>query len=173
MGHGHETGARSEEALVLVEEQFAAVVHRDDADDDAAPVAQQLPGDDVAVVFHDGEDDLVAFLHAGFAEGCGQEVDALGGAAREDDFVRGAGVQEAAHRLARCLVQLGGLLGEEVHAAVHVGIDGVVFVGNGIDHATGLLRGGSVIQIDERAAIDRAAQDGKVFPDFLYIVHVS
>ena len=169
VGDAHQTGALVEERGIRVGQELAAVGHGDDADDDAPAVAQELPGDDVAVVLHDGDDDLVALAEEGFTERRSQEVDALGGSACEDNLARGAGVDELADGLACPFVQLGRLLGEEVDAAVHVGIDRVVLLGNGIDHAAWFLRGGAVVEIDERLAVDRAAENGEVFPYLLYI----
>ena len=66
-------------------------------------------------------------------------------------------------------MKLSGLLGEEMHAAVYVGIHRIVFLRDGVDHTSGLLRRGTVVKIDKRTAIDRAAQDGKVFAYLCYI----
>ena len=89
--HADNAGTFGEEPFVFVEQQLATVVHRDDAKLDALAHLQQLPGDDVAVVLHGGDDDLVALAEEGFAEAGGKQVDALRGAAGEDDFVRQAG----------------------------------------------------------------------------------
>ena len=55
-------------------------------------------------------------------EGIGDEVDRLGGVAGEDDLLGAAGVEEAAHLLARVLVGLGRGIGEIVQAAMDVGV---------------------------------------------------
>ena len=69
MADADDAGARGEEALILVEEQLAALVDGYDLDHDAALACLELPGHDVGVVLHDGDDDLVALGHAGFGEG--------------------------------------------------------------------------------------------------------
>ena len=51
---------------------------------------QQLPGHDVAVMLHLREQDFVAGFDVLRAPGLGHEVDALGGAASENDFVGAA-----------------------------------------------------------------------------------
>ena len=162
---------RGEEPFVFIQQQFAAVVHGDDAKHDAALGGLQLPGDDVAVVLHGGDDDLVARLHLRLAEGGRQEVDALRGASGEDDFAGRAGVDKPAHGLAAGFVQLCGLLGEEMHATVYVGVSIIVFVGDGFDHRAGFLRGGAVVQVDQRLAVDGAAEDGEVGAYLLDVVH--
>ena len=171
VGNADKFGLRGEEAFVFIQEQLAAVVHGDDAKHDAAPGGLQLPGDDVAVMLHGRDDDFVASLHLRLAEGGGQEVDALRGAAGEDDFVRRAGVDKPTHGLAAGFVQFGGLLGEEVYAPVHVGIGVIVFIGNGLDHLPGFLRGGAVVEVDQRLAVDGAAEDREVGAYLVDVVH--
>ena len=65
----------------------------------AGALGEQLPRDDVAVVLHLGEQDLVAGLDVLRAPGLRDEVDALGGAAGEDDLVGTARVDEVAARV--------------------------------------------------------------------------
>jgi hypothetical protein len=48
------------------------------------------------VVLDPGDDDLVALLPIAAAPALGDEVDGLGGAADEDDLLRGRRVEEAA-----------------------------------------------------------------------------
>ena len=69
----------------------------------------------------------------------GHEVDALGGAAGEDDLLRGGGAEEALHLRARGLVGVGGLHRELVHAAVDVGVVRLVDRALGVDHRPRLL----------------------------------
>ena len=173
VGDADQFGLRGEQFLVFIQQEVAFIVHGDDAEHDAALQGLELPGDDVAVVLHRGDDDLVACLHLRLTEGGCQQVDALRGAAGEDDFVCRAGVDELAHGLAAGLVQLRGLLGEEVHAAVHVGVGVVVFVGDGLHHLAGLLGGGAVVQVDQGLAVDGAAQDGEIGAYLLDFVHKS
>jgi hypothetical protein len=71
-------------------------------DDRAGLLGDQLPRHDVGVVLERRQQDLVAALQAWRALGLRDEVDGLGGAAREDDFARRGGIHEAAHALARC-----------------------------------------------------------------------
>ena len=162
VGRTHQPGAGRKEAFVGVEPQGAGIVHRNDLDDDAFALTQHLPRHDVGVVLHDGEYHFVAFVEKAIAQRRSHEVEAFGRAAREDDFGRRARTDEGPHAFAGLLVQVGGLLREEVDAAVHVGVDRVVFVHHGLDDAARFLRGGGVVQVDEGAAVHLAAQDGKV-----------
>ena len=58
-----------------------------------------------------------------------------------------------------------------MHATVHVGVGVVVFVGDGLHHLAGLLRGGAVVQVDQGLAVDGAAQDGEVGAYLVDVVH--
>ena len=81
-----------------------------------------MPRHDVGVVLHDREHDLVALADA-MRRRSRDQVDRLGGVAGEDDLLGAArALRKRAHRLARVLVRLGGRVGEEVQAAMHVGV---------------------------------------------------
>ena len=72
-----------------------------------APVAlaEQLPRHDVRVVLHRRDEHLVAGADVGVAPGARDQVDALGGVAREDDLAHRPRVDERAHLLARAFVR--------------------------------------------------------------------
>jgi len=74
--------------------QTAVTVDREESELRAGALGQELPRHDVAVVLHLGEQDFVAALDELGAPRRGDEVDPLGGAAGEDDFVGAAGVEE-------------------------------------------------------------------------------
>ena len=123
------------------------------------------------MVLHDGEDNLVALVQEGLAVAGGHQVEALGRAAGKDYLGGTAGVEKGPDALARRLVEVGGLLGEEMHAAVDVGVDGIILVRDGLDHGPRLLGGGGVVEVDERPPVDFAAEDGKVAAHLFYIIH--
>lgn len=105
------------------------------------------------------------------AEACGHKVDAFSGAACEDYLVGATGIDESAHGVAGGFVEVGGFLGKEMDTAVDVGICVVVFVRHGFNHLSGLLGCGGVVEVNKRAAVDLAAEDGEVGTDFFYIIH--
>src|SRR5207237_1919525 len=122
-------------------------------------LAKNLPGHDIGVMLHAGYDDLVAMSDIGASPGLRDEVDALGGPTNENDLPWIRGIQESLHRYARLFVVFGGQLGKHVHAAMDIGILRRVIADYGIDDRLGLLRGGRVIQINERLAMDLARED--------------
>ena len=46
-------------------------------------------------------------------------------------------------------MQVGGLLREIVHAAVHIGVHIEIFLAHGIEHAERFLCGGGIVEIDQ------------------------
>ena len=86
-GDGDELGRGAQQPLVFVEDHLAAVVHGRDAQTGARLGDELLPGHDVRVVLELGDDDLVALADVLAAPALGDEVDAFGGAADEDDLV--------------------------------------------------------------------------------------
>ena len=161
MSHADKTRTVGEELFVFVEQQTACVVDGNHLDADAAPLGKQLPRHNVGVMLHDGEDDLVALPHHLLAEGGGHQVDGFCGAPGKDNLLHLGGIDEAAHRLAGGLVQVGGLLREIVHAAVHVGIDIEILVAHGVEHTQRFLRGGGIVEIHQRTVIDLPRENGE------------
>ena len=150
----------AEELFVLVHTEPTVVGDRHHTQADALSCLKKLPRDDVAVVLHLAEDDLVALLHKSLSEAGCHEVDALGSAAREDNLTGAAGIQETAYRFARCLVQICCLLRKEMHAAMHVGIDVVVFLRHRLHDLSRLLRRRCIIEIDKGVlAVEDLVQD--------------
>ena len=162
MGEGDDARPLSEHGSVGVEIDDPAAVDRDGAKHGAGLRTEQLPGDDVRMMLETRDDDLVARQQARPAVGLRDEVDRLGRAADKDDFGRGGGVDEAPHLLARALVEGRRLLGERVHAAVHVGVVRARVVGDRIDDRGGLLRRSRVVEIGERVAIDASREHGEI-----------
>ena len=168
-----QAGALADVFVEQVGAQQPVVADGQVAHHDAAALGLHLPGHDVGVVLHVGEQHLVAGLHVCRAEGGCHQVDGLGGAACEDDFGRGAGVEESAHALACCFVQLGGLLAEVVHASVHVGVGVEVLAAHGVEHRQRLLRGGGIVEVNQRAAMHLPREYGEVAAYDVDVIHKS
>ena len=116
------TLAPSTQAVEVGEVEVAVGADRDPAQLDAELGGEQVPRDDVGVVLELGEHDGVAGPEVGAAPGLGHEVERLGGVLGEDDLAGCAGADEAGDLRAGALERGGGLLGDEVDAAVHVGV---------------------------------------------------
>ena len=161
--------ARPEQLLILLEHDFAAVVHGNDAQHGAFLLGDHLPGHDLGVVLEHREHDFVARLQELPAVGVGDEIDAFGRAADEDDFLDRRCTEERLHLFAGLFVGVGRAGGQRVGAAMDVRIVVLVKVRNRVDHALRLLRGGGVVEPGQRLAVDLLPQDGKVLADRRHI----
>ena len=170
VSNAHQTRAAAEDLLQSLERESAVVAHGYHADAYAQPLLQELPGNDVAVMLHLAHYHLVALAHERLAETTGHQIDALCGAAGEEYLAGAACAYEAAHSLACLLVQVGGLLREEVHATVHIGIHIIIFVHHRLHHEAWLLGGGGIVKIYKRIlVIHLPAQNGEVGAYLLYV----
>ena len=70
-------------------------------------------------------------------------------------------MQEILHCFARILEFFGCPFREVVHAAMNVGIVAFVIADDRIDHCPGLLRGGGIVQINQRTPVDFCCRIGK------------
>ena len=166
VGERHKAGRVGKQVLVGVEVALAAVAHRHHAQAHTLAAPYELPGHDVAVVLHGRDDNLVAVVEH-VAKGRRHQVDSLGRAAGEDHLLRGAGIDVVAHLLACGLDTVGSLLGDGVHAAVHVGLVHVVHVFDGLHHTARSLRGGSVVEIYQVVPVDLAGEYRVLGPDLV------
>ena len=132
----------------------------------------QLPRDQVGVVLHLGDDDLVARLQVRAPPRVRDQVERLRRRAREHDLALPGRTDERGDLRARAFVQLSRLFGQRVHAAVHVRVVMLVEVDEAVDHAPRLLRRGRVVQPDERlVAVHAALEDREVLANDLGIEH--
>jgi hypothetical protein len=136
----HDPGFLVQQALEGFQVELAVVGDGDEPQDDPLPLPQEVPGDDVGVVLHLRQHDLVAGLQRR-AQAGGDQVDGLG-AALGEHHLRRRRVDEPRHGLAGVLVGVGGLVRQGVQAAVHVGVGMLHGVDHGVDHRPGLLGGG-------------------------------
>ncbi len=118
---------------------------------------QHLPGDQVGVVLHHGQDDQVPGTQLRPSPGRGDQVDRFGGVAREDELGRIGRADEGGNTPPGRLVGLGGLFRQPVDAAMDVGVLVLVEVGHRLEHGPRLLGRGGRIEVDQVDAGTRFA----------------
>src|SRR5687768_13322512 len=124
-----------------------------------------MPGDEIGMMLHRGDENLVARFDVRITPTAGHQVDAGGAARSEDDFACVPRANESSDFLARFLVLLGTAFAKRVDAAVDVGIIALVNSAKHLDDLPRPLRAGCVVQEDERAvAVDHLLEDWKVRP---------
>ena len=171
--HGDDTGFRAKHLQIGVHVQLAFVAYRDHLEHGACLPGEHLPGNDVGVVLHGRDDDLVAFTQTRPPVALRHQVDGFGAAANENHFTAIVGVDESLGRVPGAFVVGGRPLAQGVYATMHVGVVPLVVVTHGIDDAPGLLTGGAVVQIDEWMAVHLLVQNGKILAHFVYVVKVA
>src|SRR6266849_721525 len=95
VGYGDDFGSRSQQLLEVLEQQLATVADWCNSQPSALLVAQDLPGHDVGVMLHGGDEYFVAGVNVSAAVGLRHEVDTFRGATNKDDLARIGGVEEA------------------------------------------------------------------------------
>ena len=155
-----------EQAIERGHVQVRAFEQRDRLQHRAAVAAEHLPGNQVRVVLHLGDHDLVAGGERP-TQSLGDEIDAFGGPPREHDLLARARASERPHRVARGLVQLRRLLAEGVDRAVHVRVAPLVVAPDRLDHRRRLLARRRRVQIVERMPVDDPLEDREVGPSDL------
>src|SRR2546430_2427041 len=124
---------------------------------------EQLPGDEVAVVLHFGEDNQVSGRDIGITPAIGHKIDAFSGVACEDDLFALASVDEAGYFHARPFHLGGSFLADLVDTAMDVGMSGLVIGAHGLNDTIGLLRTRRAVEVNQRFAVYLAREYWEVF----------
>ena len=163
-----ELRALGEELLVVVDEQFAAIVDGHDLQLRALLLAEHLPRHDVRVVLEVRDDDLVAGADELAAVAVHHEIDALGAARREDDLALFLRVQEALHAAACAFIGVGRDCGQRVDAAMDVRVLVRLVAHEAVDDLLRHLARRGVVEEGQRLAVRmHVAQDREVGADAL------
>ncbi len=166
VGKRDELRPQSQQDLEHLELQESVVGDRHEFEVAVLLLDEDLPGHQVGVVLHLGQQDAVAAANVPSSPRVGHEIDGLGGVADEHDLVCVGGVDQPRRHRSGAFVGRRGALGELVDAAVDVrGVLGVIGV-HGLDHGERLLARGGAVQVDERLAqaVD-GSQDREVGAD--------
>ena len=130
----------SREIVESVELKLTRIVDRDVSEGSARPAGDKLPRHEVGVVLELGNDNRIAGTEILEAPRIRNEVDRLGGAAREDDLPLRRSVDERSNRPPGSLVALGRALCQPVDATMDVRVLVLVESAHPIENLTGLLR---------------------------------
>src|SRR5262245_49625073 len=93
-----------EKVFVFVDDQIAVFVHWDNANRCTFFLGKLLPGNDVRMLFHLADDDLVTFANEFSPIRKCDKIDALGRPADKDTFLRLARIYEAFYFFTRGFV---------------------------------------------------------------------
>ena len=152
MGDGDQPGLGGDGGQHGLGVQITVGVHIDPFQYDTLTFAQEMPWHDVGVMFHDGQDHLIARLKPGGGPAVGHQIDRLGRAGAEHDVI-GTGVQKPRNGAARRLVFVGRKVGQIVQPAVHIRIFVRICLRHRINHHLRLLGRCAIVQVNQRLAI--------------------
>jgi hypothetical protein len=162
MSAGEQARAPAHQRFDSFHVNLALFIHRCHHQPGAGLLADQLPRDDVRVMFQMRDENFVVGLQDRPQVALRNQIDGLRGTAHEDDFVPAGGMQEREHSVARILVQAGRLLAQSMYPAVDVRMMTPLVVIDRADDGGGPLRRCAVVQIRQRLAANRARQHRKV-----------
>ena len=114
------------------------------------------------MMFQFTDDDLIAGADVLATVALRDQIHCLGGAAHENNLLGVRCAEKFAHFLPARLEQFGRSAGEGVRGAVDIGIIATVKLRGRVNHRLRLLRGGRVVQPDQRFPIDELVQCGKI-----------
>ena len=155
MGDGDYFRALVEQFGVGIHVEFARVADGNHAQHCAGGITHHLPRHDVGMMLHFRNDNFIAGLEFAAAITKRNQVDCFRGATHENDFFILARVDELANLASCAFIGIGRALAQIVHTAMDVRIEMRVIVALGVDHRPGFLRGGGVVEIDQRLAVDQ------------------
>ena len=164
-GAGDHTRAVAELVGKIVHVERPVLADIDRSDNGASFFGDQLPRDDIGVVFEHGEQDFVARAQVFAAPGLGDEVDGFRRVLGEDHFTL-LGAHEPGDLGARSLEGVGRLLAEPVHAPVDVGVGGFHELVHGVGDGQRLLRRGCRIKKNQSlVVVDPTLERRELRPD--------
>ncbi len=114
MGECHNPGPVAKKLIQFFKIQFSFFIKWDDLQICSLALTHHLPGDNVGVVFHFRDQNLIPRSDILFTKGEGYRIDRSGGSAGEYNLTGGAGIQKGPDGLPGCFITSGHLLTQEM-----------------------------------------------------------
>lgn len=167
-GDGDDLRFLAQDLVEAIQVELAVVGEGDEAEDRAGGLCDPLPGDEVGVVLHLVDEDLITGLEELAAPAVGDDVDRHRGAGGESDLLDVFGPDELPDLLAGVFDLAADAVAKAVHAAVRVGVVLLVDFPFLVDDALRLLGGGGRVEVDDgETGGKRLLQCGELGPDGL------
>ena len=167
LGDGEDLGFRSQCLLHHLDRDFTGPVHFEVFHRGAGLFRGHPPGQHVAVMLQDGNQDLIALFQHHRCEAVGDEVQALGSVAGKDDLLRALRVDEVLHGLAAVFIGTRRALGQLIDAPERVRVGVHIELPFRVHDALRVLRGRGVVEVREVGG----GEEREVGPHFVYIDH--
>ena len=130
----------TKQSVQRLDVQMKVVSYAEPPNDRPGSLGKLLPWYDIRVMLHLRKQDLVARPQIRIAPTAGNQVDRSGRARSENHLLRRVGLDPTGKHFARLLHGLGGLGGQLVTAAMHVGIMRSIDTIHGIEDRSRTLR---------------------------------
>ena len=151
----------------------AGSIHRDSFHRGALLGSNHLPGHDIGMVLHGGDQHPVTWLQIDPPPGSRDQVQAFSGAFGPDNLARFGSIDKGRHLATRVLEFFRRTLSQGMRTTVHIAVVVAVIIDNRLDYRFGLLRGRCVIQIHQRMAIDLLVQNREIRANTLGVKSVG
>jgi hypothetical protein len=165
---GKKASVVGEHIVELIEHKLTFGIHRDDMKDDTLVALDELPRNNIGMMLHDSDDNVVAVKES-VAERRSHKIDGFSGATGENNLIGGFSVDEGTNLFARLLHKVGGFLREGVHTTMNVGLAGMIDIVDTIHNRLRSLSSGRIVKINERLPIDLSGENRKLATNFSYI----
>ena len=107
-----------------------------------------LPGEDVGMVLHNGNQDLIPFPDVGHAPGVGHQIDGFGSVSGEDDLTVLRRPDKGRRGMPGLFIAVGRFHAPGVEAPQRIGVAGIIERGHFREYPGRPLGGGRVVKID-------------------------
>mmetsp|Transcript_2406 Transcript_2406/g.6645 ORF Transcript_2406/g.6645 Transcript_2406/m.6645 type:complete len:495 (+) Transcript_2406:517-2001(+) len=170
--HGDELGSRPDGLPQALQVQgLRRLVEADVLESELLPPAQDLPGNDVAVVLRDRQHDLVSLPQVLLPPSVSHEVDGLARVPGEHDLPRRLGADEPGHLVPGLFIPLRRLGAQRVDAPVNVRVVVRVVVLHCAKNPPRLLGRRRVVQVHQPLVpVHLPLQDGELPPDARHVL---
>ena len=129
-----------------------------------------LPGNNIGMMLGDADQDFVTRLQPRLGPAACDQIQRHRGPGGENDLVTAGSPDEGCHRSPYRLIGIGRGFGQEMQAAMHVGIGVGVGQHQRIHDLTRFLRRCRTVEIDQRPAMHLARENGKIRPDRIDVI---
>src|SRR5205814_3469071 len=120
-------------------------------------------GHKIAVVLHHRQQDHVSFTNEFSAPRLSDEINALGGSTREDDFLSTRGANEIRNALPRFFVSFRRARTQRVQPAMNICVVVFIKIPKRLEHYARLLRCCRAIEINQRMTVRLFAKNREIF----------
>ena len=131
-------------------------------DDSAETFPQKMPWNDVGMMLHNGENNLVTGLNFRHQIALCHQIHGCRAARGEDNLVHALGVQKRSRLFAGSLIGIRRFVRQVMKTPMHIGIARLVTLIHRFQNLARLLGRSAIVQINQRLSMHLGGQKGKI-----------